>query len=216
MTKESVFQKLTAGLARTRDSLFGSVQRLVTARGTIDDEVLARLEEVFLAGDVGVRTTERLIGNITRRVRDEHYVSAEELNTLLKDEIARVLQVDGSSGPDERRLRSETGPFVILVVGVNGAGKTTTVGKLAHRFKVDGRKVLIAAADTYRAAANEQLDIWADRAGVEVVQQNRGSDPGAVAFDALSSAIANHVDVLIVDTAGRLHTSVNLMEELRK
>jgi fused signal recognition particle receptor len=210
------FSRLREGLAKTRDSLFGKVERILTARAKIDDSVLEELEEVLIRCDVGVSTTETIIGNIRERVKRDRYESAEELNTLLREEIARLtIPPDGDpADPFGRPL--EGAPHVIMVVGVNGVGKTTTIGKLAAQFKRAGKSVVIAAADTFRAAANEQLEIWAQRAGVPLVRQQHGSDPASVAFDALQSSRAQGAGVLIIDTAGRLHTKTNLMEELRK
>jgi fused signal recognition particle receptor len=210
------FSRLKEGLAKTRDSLFGKVERILTARARIDDTVLEELEEVLIRCDVGVATTEAIIGNIRERVKRDRYESTEELNTLLRDEISR-LTVPSTSDPADPFGGQLTGsPHVIMIVGVNGVGKTTTIGKLAAQFKQAGKSVVIAAADTFRAAANEQLEIWAQRAGVPLVRQQHGSDPASVAFDALQSAKAQGAGVLIIDTAGRLHTKVNLMEELRK
>jgi fused signal recognition particle receptor len=212
---DSIVGKLIKGLSRTRESLVGSLQRIVLAKRTIDAELLREVEETLLAGDVGVSATNAIVENITQRARDERYTSSSELLTLMKDEIGRLFRSNGRSEgeivvPDKPR------PFVILIVGINGAGKTTTVGKLASRFRQQGLKVLIGAADTFRAAAIEQLGVWAERAGVTMVRQRQGADPGSVAFDAVSSAVAQQSDVVLIDTAGRLHTKTNLMEELGK
>ncbi len=212
---DSIIMKLGNGLARTRESLIGRLQRLVLAKRTIDDDVLREVEETLLTGDVGVPATNSLLESVQRRAREERYSSTSELLALMKDEIGRLFRAnEGKAGeviiPDQPR------PYVILIVGVNGAGKTTTVGKLASRFRQRGHKVLIGAADTFRAAASEQLAVWAQRAGAAMVQQKQGSDPGSVAFDAVSSAVAQHADVVLIDTAGRLHTKSNLMEELGK
>jgi fused signal recognition particle receptor len=215
-TFSDALRKLKSGLARTRDTLFGKVTQLVTSRGVIDDEMLERLEEILISSDVGVGTTMTIIDNIKRRVKEERYQSSDQLTILLKDEIAKVLHVDGEQGPSDVSLPDEPRPYVMMIVGVNGVGKTTTIGKLAHNYRSAGYKVIVGAADTFRAAANEQLEIWAQRAGVEIIQQSRGADPAAVAFDSLSSAIAKQADVVMIDTAGRLHTKVNLMEELKK
>ncbi|HLF13843.1 MAG TPA: signal recognition particle-docking protein FtsY [Bacteroidota bacterium] len=208
--------RLREGLSKTRESLFGRVERMLTARSRIDDTVLEELEEILLRCDVGVSTTETVIANIRDRVKKDRYENPAELNVLLRDEIAKLtLPADeGSADPFTGPLAGA--PHVIMVVGVNGAGKTTTIGKLASQYKQSGRAVVIAAADTFRAAANEQIEIWAQRAGVPLVRQQHGSDPASVAFDALQSSKAQGADVLIIDTAGRLHTKVNLMEELRK
>jgi len=210
------YNRLREGLAKTRESLFGKVERMITASAKIDDDVLAGLEEILIRCDVGVKTTEALIENIRQRVKKERYENARELDTLLRDEISKLALPHGSGFEDPLLVPAEPRPFVVMVVGVNGAGKTTTIGKLAAQHKGQGRRVVIAAADTFRAAANEQLEIWAERAGVPIVRQQHGSDPASVAFDALQSARAQDSDVLIIDTAGRLHTKVNLMEELRK
>jgi fused signal recognition particle receptor len=208
--------KLREGLSKTRESLFGRVERLLTAKSKIDDSVLEEVEEALIRSDVGVRTTERIIENIRERVRRDKYEDATELNTLLRDEIRQLILRNEEMDRDPLRIEPTGKPYVIMVVGVNGAGKTTTIGKLAHQFKSAGHKVVIAAADTFRAAANEQLEVWAERAGVGLVGQEQGSDPAAVAFDALQSATAQGAGIVIIDTAGRLHTKVNLMEELRK
>ncbi|MBM2841305.1 MAG: signal recognition particle-docking protein FtsY, partial [Bacteroidetes bacterium] len=210
------FTKLKEGLAKTRDSIVGKVAKLVTTKSTIDDQLLEQVEEILIAGDVGVDTTTGIIDSIKRRVREERYTDASELNHLLKDEIQKLFS-NGSANAKENpfELPGEK-PYVIMVVGINGVGKTTSIGKLAHQYIQSGKKVVIAAADTFRAAANEQLEIWAKRAGAEIIQQKQGSDPAAVAFDAVKSASARGADVVIIDTAGRLHTKVNLMEELKK
>jgi len=212
----NTFQKFRNGLARTRDSLVAKLDHAINAKSTIDEELLENLEEILLAGDVGVQTTMLILDNIKRRVKEEKYESSKDLMILLKGEIANLLRSDGVDEKNLLKLPSSPRPYVIIVVGINGVGKTTTIGKLAYNYRTSGYKVVIGAADTFRAAANEQLEIWAGRAGVELVQQARGSDPASVAFDALSSAIAKGADLLIVDTAGRLHTKANLMEELRK
>lgn len=205
--------KLKEGLARTREGIVGKVARLVTTKSSIDDEFLAQLEEILVAGDVGIDASGRIIEAIRRRAGEERYADTSELLTLLKDEISRQFPPDGATDPPG--LPSAK-PYIIMVVGINGAGKTTTIGKLAAQYVGAGRKVLIAAADTFRAAANEQLAIWAERAGADLIRQDQGSDPAAVAFDAVSAAAARGADVVIIDTAGRLHTRVNLMEELKK
>jgi fused signal recognition particle receptor len=206
--------KLKEGLAKTREGLLGKVGRLITTRATIDDDVLDQVEELLIAADVGVETAGNIIGAIRTRVKKERYSDSAALHDLLRDEIRQQF-VNGSSVQDPYALPSVK-PYVVMVVGINGVGKTTTIGKLAHHYVQRGRKVVIAAADTFRAAANEQLDIWATRAGAELIQQLHGSDPAAVAFDAVKSAAAHAADVVIIDTAGRLHTRVNLMEELKK
>lgn len=218
------FSRLREGLAKTRESLFGKVERMVTARAKIDDSVLEELEEILIRCDVGVATTETIIGNIRERVKRDRYEDTAELDSLLRDEIAKLAVPPGTqaapedgpgdAGPFGRAFAAR--PHVVMIVGVNGVGKTTTIGKLASQYRQAGRAVVIAAADTFRAAANEQLEVWAQRAGVPLVRQQHGSDPASVAFDAMQSARAQGADVLIIDTAGRLHTKVNLMEELRK
>ena len=212
----STFQKFRNGLAKTRDSIVAKLDHAINAKSTIDGELLENLEEILLAGDVGVKTTTLILDNIKRRVKEEKYESSRHLMVLLKNEVASLLQIDGTDTDNLMKIPSLPRPFVIIVVGINGVGKTTTIGKLAYNYRSSGYRVVIGAADTFRAAANEQLEIWAQRAGVEMVQQARGSDPASVAFDALSSALAKKADVLIVDTAGRLHTKTNLMEELKK
>jgi fused signal recognition particle receptor len=210
------FKKLKDGLTKTRDTLFTKVATLVSTKKVIDDEMLDRLEEILISADVGFDTTVLILDRIKKRVKQEKIESSDQLTSLLKDEIARVLHVNGSTEVADLVLPLEPKPFVVMVVGVNGVGKTTTIGKLANVYKEKGYKVIVGAADTFRAAANEQLEIWAQRAGVEIVRQAHGADPAAVAFDSLSSAISRHADVVIIDTAGRLHTKINLMEELKK
>lgn len=208
--------KLKQGLSRTREGIFGKVSRLGTTKSTIDDELLEQLEESLLAADVGVDATRKIIAGLRERVKHDRYADTRELIHLLHDEL-RAQLANGSGGDaSSEQPFPEKRPYVIMVVGINGVGKTTTIGKLAHRYVTTGRKVVIGAADTFRAAANEQLDIWAERAGAEIIRQAQGADPAAVAFDALKSALARNADVLIIDTAGRLHTKVNLMEELKK
>ena len=208
--------KFKEGLAKTRTSLVEKVARLVTTKPTIDNEVLDQLEEILIAADVGLDATAAIVEGIRKRVKEERYASSRELEALLKDEIERQFSANGSSANAATSQEDPQKPLVIMVVGINGVGKTTSIGKLAHRYVSDGKTVIIAAADTFRAAANEQLDIWAKRAGAEMVQQRHGSDPAAVAFDAVKAASARGSDVVIIDTAGRLHTKVNLMEELKK
>ncbi len=212
------FSRLREGLSKTRESLFGRVERLISARSRIDDSVLEELEEILIRSDVGVSTTERVIASIRERVKRDRYENTDELNTLLRDELVRFAgPADGEgAGVPDLSAPLTGSPHVIMVVGVNGVGKTTTIGKLASLYRQAGKSVVIAAADTFRAAANEQLDVWAQRAGVPLVRQQHGSDPASVAFDAHQSAKAQRADLLIIDTAGRLHTKVNLMEELRK
>ncbi len=204
------FKKIKDGLSKTRSGLVDQISKVISGRTKIDDELINELEEALLSSDVGFEATEKIIAGIRAKVRTEGYDNSDMLKGLLKEEIAKYLVSSNGHGQHDSK------PHVILIVGVNGAGKTTTVGKLAYNFKIDGRKVLIAAADTFRAAANEQLKIWADRAEVEIIQQKPGTDPGAVAYDAVSAAKARDVDVVLIDTAGRLHTKTNLMEELKK
>ena len=208
--------KLKEGLARTRDNIVGKVAKLVATRSTIDDPLLEQVEEILIAGDVGVETTMSILDAIRERVKKEGYTNASELNRLLKDEIQRQCASGSPTNDADPFLIPDVKPFVIMIVGINGVGKTTSIGKLAYQYGRAGKKVVIAAADTFRAAANEQLEIWAHRAGAEIIQQTPGSDPAAVAFDAVKSASARGADVVIIDTAGRLHTKVNLMEELKK
>ncbi|MBI4418942.1 MAG: signal recognition particle-docking protein FtsY [Ignavibacteriales bacterium] len=210
--------KMTSGLTRTRDSLLGGIQRLMKSRGTIDEELLREVEHALIAADIGTGATAQLIQNIKRRVAEERYVSTEEFTALLKDEVARLLLANGPEPDDGEQvgIPNSPRPYVIMLVGVNGSGKTTTIGKLAHRFVSAGLKVLVGAADTFRAAANEQLELWARRAGVDIVQQQKGADPASVAFDTVQSARARGYDVVLIDSAGRLHTNTNLMEELAK
>jgi fused signal recognition particle receptor len=211
-----LFDRLKESLTKTRENLVGRVARLVTTKATVDAEVLDQLEETLIAADVGVDATAQIVAAIRERVKEERYASTSELQGLLRDEIQRQFSEGPALPADRPATTSSARPYVIMVVGINGVGKTTTIGKLAHRFVNEGRKVVIAAADTFRAAANEQLAIWAERAGAEIIQQAHGADPAAVAYDAIRSAIARGADVVIVDTAGRLHTKTNLMEELKK
>ncbi len=206
--------KLKAGLAKTRESLFGKVARLVAGKKTIDHEMLDRLEEILISSDVGVPTTLEILDRITMRIQEEGFESSDRLMDMLKQEIASMLHVNGEEGLSQHKFEAK--PHVVMVVGVNGVGKTTTIGKLAHLYRCEGYRVIIGAADTFRAAANEQLEIWAGRAGVEIIRQAQGADPASVAFDTVSAAAARSADVVMIDTAGRLHTKVNLMEELKK
>ena len=208
--------KLKAGLAKTRDSIVSKVQQLAATKSKIDDTLLDQLEEILIAGDVGVETTNTILTHLKSRVKEEKYESTSQLVSLLKDEVARILHTDNVKESSLTTLPVAVKPFVMMVVGVNGVGKTTTIGKMAYQYRQAGHKVVIGAADTFRAAANEQLEIWAQRAGVDIVQQSQGADPAAVAFDALNSALSRQADIVIIDTAGRLHTKTNLMEELKK
>lgn len=209
------FAKLKEGLNKTKDNLFGKVNRLVNARGTIDDEFLSELEEILISSDIGYDTTEVLLDNIKDRAKQDKYIDENELNTLITDELKKVF-ADTTSEFKSFDFNSPHKPFVIMIVGVNGVGKTTSIGKLAYNFKNAGKSVLIGSADTFRAAANEQLDIWAKRAGVEIIQSRSTSDPASVAFDTINSAVTKKTDVVIIDTAGRLHNKSHLMEELKK
>jgi fused signal recognition particle receptor len=209
------FGKLKEGLAKTRDTLVGKVSRLVATRATIDDDLLEQLEEILIAGDVGAGISAEIIEGLRQTVKKEGYTDPVQLNELLKQEIQTRFAGTPAAVDDPFAL-PEDRPYVIMVVGINGVGKTTTIGKLAHEYVRSGKNVVIAAADTFRAAANEQLEIWAQRAGATIIQQLRGSDPAAVAFDGVQAATARRADVVIIDTAGRLHTKVNLMEELKK
>ncbi len=208
--------RLTEGLRKTREGLFGKVTRILTTTTKIDDALLEQIEEALIGADVGADASVALVESIRRRVKEERYEDAAGLQRLLRDEIRRQFGAPDSGVVSDPFALPADRPAVIMVVGINGVGKTTTIGKLAHNHIRRGRSVVIAAADTFRAAANEQLEIWAKRAGAHIVQQAQGSDPAAVAFDAVRSAAARGADVVIVDTAGRLHTKTNLMEELKK
>lgn len=210
------FSRLKEGLSKTRETLVSKVNRLIFAKGKIDDEFLAELDEILITSDVGVETTAAIIASIKKRSKEKKYESKEELEGLVRDEIADALKKNTGHNADPFEFPPHTKPYVIMVVGVNGVGKTTTIGKLAYNYKLAGKNVIIGAADTFRAAANEQLEVWAQRAGVQIIQQVQGSDPAAVAFDTVKAAQARGADVVIVDTAGRLHTKTNLMEELKK
>lgn len=216
--KKKQAEDLNSGLNRTREGVWSRIAHAVAGKSTVDEEVLDNLEEALITSDVGVETTLKIIDRLTERVKKDRYVSTAELNNLLTEEICDMLAKPEGSGEQLEDFQvSKTGtPHVILVVGVNGAGKTTTIGKLAHQYKEAGNSVMLGAADTYRAAAIEQLEIWAERAGVPIVRQNQNSDPAAVAFDTLSSAKAHNTDVVIIDTAGRLHNKKHLMDELTK
>jgi fused signal recognition particle receptor len=209
-----LFDTLRRGLSRTREGIVEKVAHLVLNRPIIDDELLERLEEILIGGDVGVAATGRIIDGLRARVKSDPSARGADLTRLLKEEVTARLPVNGAGAHVDSPGAPR--PYVIMVVGINGVGKTTTIGKLASRFIREGKKVTIAAADTFRAAANEQLEVWAERAGATLVRQEQGSDPAAVAFDAVSSAASRGADVVIIDTAGRLHTKVNLMEELKK
>jgi fused signal recognition particle receptor len=209
-------ESLNKGLEKTKDSVFKKLSRAVVGKSRVDDEVLDKLEEVLITSDVGVDTTLNIIERIENRVSKDKYMGTNELNLILKEEIAGLLSENDNGEVFSFKDALPQKPYVIMVVGVNGVGKTTTIGKLAWHFKQAGKKVYMGAADTFRAAAVDQLSIWAERAGVQIIKQEMGSDPASVAFDSLSSAKANDVDVVIIDTAGRLHNKVNLMNELTK
>jgi len=209
-------ESLNKGLEKTKESVFHKLTRAVAGKSKVDDEVLDNLEEVLVSSDVGVTTTLSIIERIEARVAKDKYLNTSELNEILKEEIVALLEKNKNDSESDFSLTLKNVPYVIMVVGVNGAGKTTTIAKLAYQFKLAGKKVLIGAADTFRAAAIDQLQIWADRVGVPVVKQQMGSDPASVAFDTLRSAVSSHTDVVIIDTAGRLHNKINLMSELSK
>ncbi len=217
-SKEQQKETLDKGLEKTKDSFFGKLARAVAGKSKVDDEVLDDLEEVLVSSDVGVDTTLSIIRRIEERVARDKYVGTGELNSILRDEVVALLTANNSGDTDGFSLDTTSGrkPYVIMVVGVNGVGKTTTIGKLAYQFKQAGLKVMLGAADTFRAAAVEQIVIWGERVGVPVVKQQMGSDPASVAYDTLSSAVANDVDVVLIDTAGRLHNKKGLMDELAK
>jgi fused signal recognition particle receptor len=208
------FEKLKQGLSKTHDNIFAKVDKLVYGKSKIDDDIIERVEEILLSSDVGVQTTEILIDNIKKRVKEEKYERPEELRVILKDEIKKIFSSGIQQETDDFEINKK--PYIVMIVGVNGVGKTTSIGKLAYNFRNDGHSVLIAAADTFRAAANEQLETWAKRAGCEIIQLTQGSDPGAVVYNAINNAISKNTEVVIIDTAGRLHTKINLMEELKK
>ena len=209
-------ETLDKGLSKTKENVFTKIARAIAGKSKVDDEVLDNLEEVLITSDVGVDTTLKIISRIEKRVASDKFVNTQELTAILRDEIASLLtennteDTEGFTTPDDKK------PYVIMVVGVNGVGKTTTIGKLAFQFKKAGKKVYLGAADTFRAAAVEQLVIWGERVGVSVIKQKMGSDPASVAYDTLNSAVANDADVVIIDTAGRLHNKINLMNELTK
>lgn len=209
-------ETLEKGLEKTKASVFDKLARAVAGKSTVDDDVLDNLEEVLITSDVGVETTLKIIKRIEERVARDKYVSISELNSILREEITTLLAENNEENTDRWDIASDHTPYVILVVGVNGVGKTTTIGKLAYQFKQAGKKVYLGAADTFRAAAVEQISIWGERVGVPVIKQQMGSDPASVVFDTITSAKANGADVVIIDTAGRLHNKVGLMNELKK
>jgi fused signal recognition particle receptor len=209
-------QQLDKGLEKTKTSFFSKLTKAVAGKSKVDDEVLDNLEEVLISSDVGVNTTLKIIQRIEKRVSQDKYLGTEELNIILREEIGSLLSETNSGNESEFTIPKDVKPYVIMVVGVNGVGKTTTIGKLAYQFKKAGFKVVLGAADTFRAAAIDQLQIWADRVDVPMVRQQMGSDPASVAFDTLQSAVAQNADVVIIDTAGRLHNKLGLMNELTK
>ncbi|MBT3450097.1 MAG: signal recognition particle-docking protein FtsY [Bacteroidetes Order II. Incertae sedis bacterium] len=209
-------KSLETGLEKTRTSLFGKLNKLVRGRDTVDEQFLDDLEEILVTSDVGVATTVDIIRRVEERVARDKYVSATDLNTLIQDEMSGLLLAASEAHPIEFDAPLDNQPHVIMVVGVNGVGKTTSIGKMAARYKDAGKTVMLGAADTFRAAATEQLEIWADRAGVPIVKQGHGADPASVAFDTVAAAKSKGIDVVLVDTAGRLHTKGGLMDELTK
>ena len=213
--KKEQKEDLDKGLEKTKTSVFSRITHAIAGKSKVDDEVLDQLEEILITSDVGVETTLKIIERIENRVARDKYVGTDELNTILKEEIMALLQ-ENQSGDGTTFDIAGKKPYVIMVVGVNGVGKTTTIGKLAHNFKKAGKKVVLGASDTFRAAAVEQLKIWAERVDVPIVQQGMGADPASVAFDTVKSAVAQDADVVLIDTAGRLHNKVNLMRELTK
>ncbi len=215
-SKKKKQEVLDAGLEKTKESFFGKLTRAIAGKSKVDDEVLDQLEEILITSDVGTDTTVEIIERIEKRVARDKYVSTSELHNILKEEIAELLTKSGNDDTEGFNINTDRKPYVIMVVGVNGVGKTTTIGKLAYQFKQAGLKVVLGAADTFRAAAIEQLDIWGKRVDVPVIKQQMGSDPASVAYDTVNSAKANNADVVIIDTAGRLHNKVGLMNELTK
>ena len=209
-------QDLDEGLEKTKKSFFSKIASTVAGKSKVDEEVLDDLEEVLVSSDVSVKTTLKIIERLEERVKNDKYVVVSELNEILKSEISEMLSENNVEDITSFDTPSKDEPYVMMVVGVNGVGKTTTIGKLAHQFKNNGKKVVLGAADTFRAAAVEQLTIWSERVGVPIVKQQMGSDPASVAYDTLQSAKANNADVVLIDTAGRLHNKVNLMNELTK
>lgn len=215
-SKEEEAEQLSQGLEKTRSSLFGKLNRLVRGKDEVDDDVLDELENILVTSDVGVKTTVDIIKLVEARVAKDKYVSTKELQSLIRDEVSHLLLDNAPERPAAFDAPLTNKPHVIMVVGVNGVGKTTSIGKIAYRYKSAGRSVVLGAADTFRAAATEQLEIWGERADVEVIKQGHGSDPAAVAFDTLAAAKNRQADVVIIDTAGRLHTKGGLMDELSK
>ena len=215
-TKKENKETYDKGLEKTRSGLFDKLKRAVAGKSKVDDDVLDELENILIASDVGVETTVKIIRRIEERVSRDKYVGADELDSILKEEIAALLSENNTTDYQDFSLPEGKKPYVVMVVGVNGVGKTTTIGKLAHQYKKRGKNVMLGAADTFRAAAVDQLKIWSERAGVPIVEKGMGADPASVAFDTLNSAVAKDVDLVLIDTAGRLHNKVNLMNELTK
>jgi len=209
-------ETLDKGLEKSKTSFFNKLSKAVAGKSSVDDDVLDNLEEVLVSSDVGVETTLKIIGQIEARVSRDKYFGTEELNSILREEIAALLAKTNTGNDTDFRIPDTDKPYVIMVVGVNGVGKTTTIGKMASQYKKQGLKVVLGAADTFRAAAIDQLQVWADRVDVPMIKQEMGSDPASVAFDTIESAVKQHADVVIIDTAGRLHNKVNLMNELTK
>lgn len=209
-------EKLDKGLEKTKESVFKKISRAIVGKSKVDDEVLDNLEEALISSDVGVETTIRIIERIQDRISKDKYLGTDELNRILKEEISALLKESNAVDFEDYSIDTAVKPYVIMVVGVNGVGKTTSIGKLAYQFKKSGKKVILGAADTFRAAAIEQLEIWSQRVDVPIVKQKMGSDPASVAYDTLEKAKAGNFDVVIIDTAGRLHNKVNLMNELSK
>ncbi len=209
-------ETLDKGLEKSKTSFLGKLSKAVAGKSKVDDEVLDNLEEILVSSDVGVNTTLKVIDRIEARVAKDKYLGTDELNKILREEIAGLLSETNSGEATEYTIPTDKKPYVLMVVGVNGVGKTTTIGKLAYQFKKQGLKVVLGAADTFRAAAIDQLQVWADRVAVPIVKQEMGSDPASVAFDALESGVSQDADVIIIDTAGRLHNKINLMNELTK
>jgi len=209
-------ENLDKGLEKTKESVFKKLSRVAVGKSRVDDTVLDNLEEVLISSDVGVDTTIKIIERIEKRVAKDKYLNTRELNIILKEEIEALLEENRPDNSDDFSITSNKKPYVVMVVGVNGVGKTTTIAKLAYQFRKSGKKVLLGAADTFRAAAVDQLEIWAERAGVDIVKQKMGSDPASVAYDTLSSALSKEVDIVLIDTAGRLHNRSALMDELAK
>ena len=209
-------QKLDKGLEKTKTGIFSKITKAVAGKTTVDDEVLDNLEEILVTSDVGVKTTLQIIENIEKRVAQDKYLGTSELNRILKEEVVALLDKHHDKGLEGFNFEKRDTPYVIMVVGVNGVGKTTTIGKLAYQYKKAGKKVVLGAADTFRAAAVDQLIIWSERVGVSCINQGMDADPASVAFDTLKSAVSQNADVVIIDTAGRLHNKVNLMNELSK